>query len=104
MLNLFRCHSQSGYPGRLELPLATKRPKQHQQAKPMSNEINIGAFLGTRAHLNPGKEALYDVASDQRFTFTELNGRANQASAALSSLGLVKGDRVALLTYNGHEF
>ncbi len=70
----------------------------------MSNEINIGAFLGTRAHLNPGKEALYDVASDQRFTFTELNGRANQACAALSSLGLVKGDRVALLTYNGHEF
>ena len=70
----------------------------------MSNEVNIGAFLGTRAHLNPDKEALYDVASNQRFTFTELNGRANQACAALSSLGLVKGDRVALLTYNGHEF
>ena len=70
----------------------------------MSTEINIGAFLGTRAHLNPNKEALYDVACDQRFTFSALNGRANQACHALSGLGLAKGDRVALLTYNGHEF
>ena len=70
----------------------------------MSTEINIGAYLGTRAFLNPGKEAVYDVASDQRFTFAELNGRANQACAALAALGLEKGDRVALLTYNGHEF
>ena len=70
----------------------------------MATEINIGAFLGTRAFLNPGKEALYDVASDRRFTFSELNTRANQASAALSALGLAKGDRVALLTYNGSEF
>jgi acyl-CoA synthetase (AMP-forming)/AMP-acid ligase II len=70
----------------------------------MATDINIGAFLGTRAFLNPRKEALYDVAGNQRFTFTELNGRANQACAALSALGLGKGDRVALLTYNGHEF
>ena len=28
----------------------------------MSTEINIGAFLATRAFLNPGKEAVYDVA------------------------------------------
>ncbi len=70
----------------------------------MATEINIGAFLGTRAFLNPGKEALYDVASDRRLTFSQLNTRANQASAALSALGLAKGDRVALLTYNGSEF
>ena len=30
----------------------------------MSNEINIGAFLVTRAHLNPDKEALFDVDSE----------------------------------------
>ncbi len=70
----------------------------------MATDINIGAFLGTRAFLNPNKEALFDVSAQQRFTFTELNGRANQACAALSAFGLDKGDRVALLTYNGHEF
>ena len=70
----------------------------------MATEINIGAFLGTRAFLNPDKEALYDVASDRRFTFSQLNARANQACAALSALGLARGDRVALLAYNGSEF
>ncbi len=70
----------------------------------MSTDINIGEFLATRAFLNPRKEALYDVAAGRRFNFVELNSRANQACGALSSLGLGKGDRVALLAYNGHEF
>ena len=70
----------------------------------MATDINIGAFLGTRAFLNPNKEALYDVAKNRRLTFTDLNDRANQACAALRGLGLSKGDRVAVLTYNGNEF
>jgi acyl-CoA synthetase (AMP-forming)/AMP-acid ligase II len=70
----------------------------------MSTDINIGDFLATRAFLNPNKEALYDVATGDRFTFTQANDRANRACAMLASLGLGKGDRVALLTYNGHEF
>jgi acyl-CoA synthetase (AMP-forming)/AMP-acid ligase II len=70
----------------------------------MSTDINIGDFLATRAFLNPDKEALYDVAADRRFNFAELNRRANQACEALFSLGLAKGDRIALLAYNGHEF
>ncbi len=52
----------------------------------MATDINIGAFLGTRAFLNPNKEALFDVSAQQRYTFTELNDRANQACAALSAL------------------
>ena len=70
----------------------------------MSTNVNIGEFLRTRAFLNPGKEALYDIAAERRYSFTELNERANQACSMLGSLGLAKGDRVALLTYNGHEF
>ena len=70
----------------------------------MDTGINIGDALTTRAHLNPNKQALYDVTAGQRYSFTELNARANQNCAALRSLGLDKGDRVALLAYNGHEF
>ncbi|MGI9295175.1 MAG: long-chain-fatty-acid--CoA ligase [Pseudomonadales bacterium] len=70
----------------------------------MSANINIGDFLTTRAHLNPNKEALYDVLADRRFTFSELNTRANQVCTALQSMGLAKDDRVALLSYNGHEY
>src|SRR5210317_1279277 len=70
----------------------------------MSTDVNIGDALTTRAYLNPRKEALFDVASEQRFTYSELNARANQVSHALQAKGLGKGDRIALLTYNGHEF
>lgn len=70
----------------------------------MDTGINIGDALTTRAYLNPNKQALYDVTAGQRYTFTELNARANQSCAALQGLELGKGDRVALLAYNGHEF
>ncbi|MEZ5568431.1 MAG: class I adenylate-forming enzyme family protein [Halioglobus sp.] len=70
----------------------------------MSTEISIGEFLRTRAHMNPRKEALYDVALDKRVTYRELNERANRCANALLSLGLKKGDRAALLANNGHQF
>jgi acyl-CoA synthetase (AMP-forming)/AMP-acid ligase II len=70
----------------------------------MDTGINIGDALTTRAYLNPNKQALYDVTAGQRYSFIELNARANQNCAALQGLGLGKGDRVALLAYNSHEF
>ena len=70
----------------------------------MAAGFNVGDSLTTRAHLNPNKEALFDVAENQRYTFTELNNRANQCCNALLSLGLERGDRVAMLAHNGHEF
>ncbi len=70
----------------------------------MSSEINIGDLLTTRAFLNPNKEALYDVDADRRFTYRELNERANRCANGMADLGLGKGDRLALLAHNGHEF
>jgi len=70
----------------------------------MSTEINIGDFLTTRAFLNPRKEALYDVHTDRRVSYRELNERANRCANAMRALGLGKGDRVALIANNGHEF
>ena len=70
----------------------------------MSAEINIGDFVSTAARMFPNREAIYDVGKDQRFSFSELNTRANQLCSALLDLGLEKGDRVAVLAPNGHEY
>jgi len=70
----------------------------------MSVEINIGDFVTTAANRFPNREAVYDVSKDQRFTYSELNTRANQLCSALLDLGLKKGDRVAVLAPNGHEY
>jgi len=70
----------------------------------MSVEINIGDFVTTAAKRFPSREAVYDVGKDQRFTYSELNTRANQLCSTLLDMGLEKGDRVAVLAPNGHEY
>lgn len=64
---------------------------------------NIGSILSKRALLNPDNEALYDVAAGRRFTYSQLNDRTNQVVNAISPF-VKKGDRVALLMMNSHEF
>ena len=54
--------------------------------------------------MNPGLEALVDDAAAQRFTFAELDERADRAAHMLTGLGLTEGDRVAVLLPNGHQF
>ena len=65
---------------------------------------NIGLLLAKRGQLNTHVEALVDVATERRFTFLELDRRANQLANALSERGVRKGDRVAILMMNGTEF
>ena len=65
---------------------------------------NIGLYLSKRAHLNPDMEAVVDPATSRRFTYFEIDQRANKVANALVELGVKKGDRVALLLMNGVEF
>ena len=65
---------------------------------------NIGSILARRARRDPNLEALFDVASGMRFTYSELNTRADRVSNALLDVGLEKGDRLGLLLMNGVEF
>ncbi len=67
-------------------------------------EINIGSLLTKRTYLNPDNEALYDVSADRRFSYEQLNERTNQVAHAMLSLGVKKGDRIALLMMNSHEY
>ncbi|HET9875158.1 MAG TPA: long-chain fatty acid--CoA ligase [Mycobacterium sp.] len=66
--------------------------------------MNVGSHLSKRAALNPNLEAVVDVAAGRRFTFAELDARADGAARVLTGLGLVKGDRVAVLLPNCHQF
>ncbi|NND76010.1 MAG: long-chain fatty acid--CoA ligase [Ilumatobacter sp.] len=65
---------------------------------------NIGLHLTKRALLNPDREAIFDVTAGKRFTYAQANARSNRVANAMTSAGVAKGDRVATLLMNGHEF
>ena len=82
--------------------MGTCNPDQPPQGDPVKH--NIGAILSKRAHLSPSLEAFVDVATDRRFTYSEVDRRCNRTANALTGLGVGKGDRVALLMMNSVEF
>jgi len=58
-------------------------------------------LLTNRARLTPDRQALYDVHTGIRYTYAELNNRANQAANFLrEQFGVQKGDRVSILAHN----
>ncbi len=64
----------------------------------------IGNWTGRRAALTPTREALYDVGADRRFTYGELEERANRVGAFLTDeLGLKKGDKICFIARNRIE-
>jgi len=65
---------------------------------------NVGLYLGKRAYMNPNLEAVVDPATSRRFTYREIDQRANRIANAMRDLGIKKGDRVALLLMNGVEY
>ncbi|MFN7986394.1 MAG: AMP-binding protein [Thermoanaerobaculia bacterium] len=61
--------------------------------------------LGERARLSPERCAFVFVPTGERFTYRALNARAERVAALLrDGLGLMKGDRVALLAHNRVEY
>ncbi|MEB3980956.1 long-chain fatty acid--CoA ligase [Mycobacterium sp. 663a-19] len=65
---------------------------------------NIGAMLKQRAVVSPRLEAYVEPSAGLRMDYTQLNALANRCAGVLNSLGVGKGDRVALLMPNCVEF
>jgi O-succinylbenzoate-CoA ligase len=65
---------------------------------------NLGSFLAKRAQLSPGVEAVVEVERGRRFTYAELDARANRIANVLLEKGVRPGDRVAFLLMNGVEY
>jgi fatty-acyl-CoA synthase len=63
--------------------------------------MHAGDLLSKRAHLTPQRTALVEAATNQRFTYAQLNRRANRMANWLrDGLGVEKGDRVSILAHN----
>nr|VFK77757.1 MAG: fatty-acyl-CoA synthase [Candidatus Kentron sp. SD] len=63
--------------------------------------MNADSLLRARASLTPHREALLESATGQRFTFAQLNIRANRLADSLRKrLGIQEGDRVSILAHN----
>ncbi len=62
--------------------------------------MHCANLLTDRARLTPTREAIFEVDSGTRFTFAELNERANRAANFLRELGVGMGDRVSILAHN----
>jgi fatty-acyl-CoA synthase len=58
-------------------------------------------LLSRRAHLTPNREALLETETGRRYTYRQLNERANRlANLCQEKLGIQKGDRVSILAHN----
>jgi fatty-acyl-CoA synthase len=63
--------------------------------------MHAADLLSTRAYLTPGREALTLAESGRRYTYAELNARANRLANWMRALGVSRGDRVSILAHNG---
>ena len=68
----------------------------------MIRSMNIAWWVQRWSDLHPDKPAV--IFEEEQITYAELNQRANRASCWLQSLGIEKGDRVAVMLNNCPEF
>jgi fatty-acyl-CoA synthase len=62
--------------------------------------MDAAHLLSSRARLTPDREALVYAPGGRRYTYAELNLRANRLANWMLALGVEKGDRVSILAYN----
>ena len=67
-----------------------------------ARQHSVGDLLRRTALRSPDKLAVVD--RDRRASFAELDAAVNRAANALTARGLVKGDRLALLSHNCWQF
>ncbi|WP_431773966.1 (2,3-dihydroxybenzoyl)adenylate synthase [Streptomyces cucumeris] len=64
----------------------------------------FGRMLRDRATAHPGRTAIVDPATDRRWSYGELDDRADRLAAGLVARGIAKGDRVVVQLPNIAEF
>jgi fatty-acyl-CoA synthase len=64
--------------------------------------VHVGYLLSQRARLGPDRPAV--AFGETELTFGELNRRTNRLANGLAGLGVRKGDRVAVLLMNCHQY
>jgi len=77
--------------------LTTSRPPGH-------GPVRTYDWISHHAANRPHHEAVRDLATDRSFTYADLDRRVDAMSAYFGSLGIGRGDRVAVLAHNGVEY
>ena len=68
-----------------------------------AGQSSVGALFRAQAELAPGNPAL-QTTDGRLLSYGELNERVNRTASLLQSLGVVRGDRVAILSENRPEY
>lgn len=70
--------------------------------------LNDGYFISLlstyKKNISPDREVLYDYENKKHYTYGMLEARANRLSQFLIKMGMRKGDRVGICSYNCVEF
>ncbi len=66
--------------------------------------IPVYDWIEHHNNLRPSKLAIIDLATGRRLTYADLHRRTEALTAYLSSRGITKGDRIAVLARNGNEY
>ncbi|MGD9147752.1 MAG: AMP-binding protein, partial [Anaerolineae bacterium] len=62
--------------------------------------MHAADLMTSRARLTPDREAMLFLPAGERYTYAELNARANCLANWMRQLGVEKGDRVSILVHN----
>ena len=65
---------------------------------------NIGEMFRQRAVVSPALEAYVEPSTNVRVDYSQMNALINRAAHVIESLGIAKGERIALLMPNSLEF
>jgi fatty-acyl-CoA synthase len=77
--------------------MTTSRPAGH-------GDVRAYDWIAHHADNRPTKEAVRDLGTGRSFTYRDLDRRVDAMAGYLGSLGIGRGDRVAVLAHNGVEF
>ncbi len=77
--------------------MTSSRPRGH-------GPVRAYDWIAHHDDQRPAKEAIRDLGSDRSFTYGDLHRRVDAMASYLTSLGIGRGDRVAVLAQNGVEY
>ena len=84
--------------------MKSKQPMKDRQAiaEALGRKLLLGETIVRNARKYPDKEAL--VYGKTRLTYKQLNARINRLAHALLDIGITKGAKVAILSFNCNQF